>query len=133
MKTRKIVVGVDGSAGSDAALEWAMHEAEAWGAELIAVHVVQPIVPSGSATAADDIPLEGGDRCWSCVRSRVVEEFCRVLKTSESTIGSSPSRATIRRWRSFVWPMMKTRVFWWSGMDCTVRGRRSSWGVSPTR
>jgi nucleotide-binding universal stress UspA family protein len=43
MNMRKIVVGVNGSAASDAALEWAIKEATPSGAEIIAVHVLKPI------------------------------------------------------------------------------------------
>jgi len=45
VSTQKIVVGVNGSAASDAALEWATQEAESRGAEIIAVHVLKPIGP----------------------------------------------------------------------------------------
>jgi len=45
MNAKKIVVGVDGSPGSDAALAWAIDEAAALGAELIAIHVATPIAP----------------------------------------------------------------------------------------
>ena len=37
MNTQKIVVGVNGSAASDAALEWVIEEAASRGAEIIAV------------------------------------------------------------------------------------------------
>jgi nucleotide-binding universal stress UspA family protein len=37
-----IVVGVDGSAGSDAALRWALDEARLRGSSLRVVHVYQP-------------------------------------------------------------------------------------------
>jgi nucleotide-binding universal stress UspA family protein len=39
---RRIVVGVDGSPGSDAALRWALEHAAAFGAELVAVHCWTP-------------------------------------------------------------------------------------------
>ena len=45
---RRIVVGVDGSPGSDAALRWAADHAPAFGAGLVAVHCWTP-------------PLTGGD------------------------------------------------------------------------
>ena len=55
--TRKIVVGVDGSVGSQRALEWAAREAVLRGAELVAVHAWHfppaayvPYVPSASIT-----------------------------------------------------------------------------------
>jgi nucleotide-binding universal stress UspA family protein len=45
-----IVVGVDGSAGSDAALRWALTEARLRGSEVRAVHVYQP--PHGALAEA---------------------------------------------------------------------------------
>jgi nucleotide-binding universal stress UspA family protein len=39
---QRVVVGIDGSAGSAAALRWAARLARAAGAEVIAVHVVEP-------------------------------------------------------------------------------------------
>jgi nucleotide-binding universal stress UspA family protein len=45
VNAKKIVVGVDGSPGSDAALAWAIDEAVALGAEVIAIHVVTPDLP----------------------------------------------------------------------------------------
>ena len=48
MRTERIVVGVDGSPGSDAALEWAISEAGSAGAEIVAVHVVEPIIASAA-------------------------------------------------------------------------------------
>ncbi len=43
MNEQKIVVGVNGSAASDAALEWAIQEAAPRGAEIIAVHVLKSV------------------------------------------------------------------------------------------
>ena len=40
-----VVVGVDGSPGSKAALQWAVDHAHASGARLIAVNVFEPVVP----------------------------------------------------------------------------------------
>jgi nucleotide-binding universal stress UspA family protein len=56
MRTERIVVGVDGSLGSDAALEWAISEAGTDGAEIIAVHVVEPISAPTAVTTSPAIP-----------------------------------------------------------------------------
>lgn len=40
-----VVVGVDGSPGSKAALQWAVDHAHASGARLVAVNVFEPVVP----------------------------------------------------------------------------------------
>jgi nucleotide-binding universal stress UspA family protein len=57
MRTERIVVGVDGSPGSDAALEWAINAAVSAGAEIIAVHVVEPIGAPSPITTPLAIPL----------------------------------------------------------------------------
>jgi nucleotide-binding universal stress UspA family protein len=57
MRTERIVVGVDGSSGSDAALEWAINAAGSAGAEIVAVHVVEPISRPAPSTTPLAIPL----------------------------------------------------------------------------
>jgi nucleotide-binding universal stress UspA family protein len=42
MTTREIIVGVDGSAESDAALRWAAHEGQRHGANVIVLHAYEP-------------------------------------------------------------------------------------------
>jgi nucleotide-binding universal stress UspA family protein len=56
MRTERIVVGVDGSSGSDAALEWAINAAGSAGAEIIAVQVVESIGGPAPVTAPLAIP-----------------------------------------------------------------------------
>ena len=55
MKNREIVVGVDGSEHSKAALRWAVQEAEVRGADVRAVHAwqVYPALYPGTITARD--------------------------------------------------------------------------------
>ena len=54
----KIVVGVDGSAGSQAALEFACKEAELHGGELVVVHAWEfPYLEVGAASAANAFDL----------------------------------------------------------------------------
>jgi universal stress protein A len=57
MDAKKIVVGVDGSPGSDDALAWAIDKATALGAEVIAVHVLTPTRPAASAAIGNYVPL----------------------------------------------------------------------------
>jgi nucleotide-binding universal stress UspA family protein len=57
MRTERIVVGVDGSPGSDAALEWAINEAGSAGAEIIAVYAVEPISAPAPITTPLATPL----------------------------------------------------------------------------
>lgn len=55
MAGQRIVVGVDGSEGAHAAVEWCARHAGALEAEVIAVHAIDPVIsvvpPSGFATA----------------------------------------------------------------------------------
>ncbi|MGA8667097.1 MAG: universal stress protein [Candidatus Dormiibacterota bacterium] len=74
VSTQKIVVGVNGSAASDAALEWAIQEAESRGAEIIAVHVLKPIGAPGGTTVRD-VRLREFDYLGDDVRSHVKKEL----------------------------------------------------------
>ena len=79
MNTRTIVVGVDASRASEAALEWAIHEADSSGAEIVAVHVVRPVVPPALAMTVADTPRVESQRWWSDLHMRVEGEYCRLL------------------------------------------------------
>jgi nucleotide-binding universal stress UspA family protein len=74
MNTQKIVVGVNGSAASDAALEWAIQEAESRGAEIIAVHVLKPVGTPGGTTVMD-VRLREFEYLGDDVRSHVKKEL----------------------------------------------------------
>lgn len=79
MNTRTIVVGVDASRASEAALEWAIHEAASSGAEIVAVHVVRPVVPPALAMTVADTPRVESQRWWSDLHARVEADYCRLL------------------------------------------------------
>lgn len=74
MSTQKIVVGVNGSAASDAALEWAIQEAESRGAEIIAVHVLKLIGTPGGTTVRD-VRLRELDYLGDDMRAHVKKEL----------------------------------------------------------
>jgi nucleotide-binding universal stress UspA family protein len=60
----RVVVGVDGSSGSAAALRWAMDEAALWGTPLTVVHswyTPYPVEPWGVVVTPDDRELFIGD------------------------------------------------------------------------
>ncbi|WP_149259375.1 universal stress protein [Actinomadura sp. K4S16] len=57
-----IVVGVDGSGPSKAALRWAVRQAESTGAELRPVQVWRPPPPYGMPVDYSDVDLEGQAR-----------------------------------------------------------------------
>ncbi|MGA7986767.1 MAG: universal stress protein [Candidatus Dormiibacterota bacterium] len=80
MKPRKIVVGVDGSSGSAAALEWAIDIAGLGAAEIIAVHVADPTAhPAPGAVGAS---LPSSSRVPRDARSTVAPAHYASLKAS---------------------------------------------------
>jgi nucleotide-binding universal stress UspA family protein len=82
MSAKKIVVGVNGSAASNAALEWAVQEAVSNGAELIAVHVLRPIAGHAPVTSVADVRLREFDYLGAHTRSRVKSELFGPLTMS---------------------------------------------------
>lgn len=73
MNTQKIVVGVNGSAASDAALRWAIQEAASRGAEIIAVHVLKPAGDHGATVR--DVRLREFSYLRADMRSHLKEEL----------------------------------------------------------
>jgi nucleotide-binding universal stress UspA family protein len=55
----KIVVGIDGSDASKAALRWAVEDARARGAEVVALHAYEVPVPTLDAAPATPVDLPG--------------------------------------------------------------------------
>jgi|HubBroStandDraft_6_1064221.scaffolds.fasta_scaffold151425_2 nucleotide-binding universal stress UspA family protein len=82
MDAKKIVVGVDGSPGSDAALAWAIDEAAALGAEIIAIHVLAPIRPPAPAAIGNYVPLAQFQISGFDVIPRIPEPSLAPLKLS---------------------------------------------------
>lgn len=82
VSTQKIVVGVSGSAASDAALEWAIQEAASRGAEIIAVHVLKPMGAAGGTTVRD-VRLREFDYLGDDVRSHVKKELFGPLTSKD--------------------------------------------------
>lgn len=80
MNAKKIVVGVDGSTASNAALNWAVREAVPQGAEIIAVHVLKPI--GGHAPATSVSRLREFAYLGAHLRSRAESELFGPLTTS---------------------------------------------------
>ncbi|MFZ0130707.1 MAG: universal stress protein [Candidatus Dormiibacterota bacterium] len=84
MNTQTIVVGVNGSAASDAALEWAIKEAAPRGAEIIAVHVLKPLGAYGGTTVRD-VRLREFDYLGDDIRSNVKKELFGPLTRTDIT------------------------------------------------
>jgi nucleotide-binding universal stress UspA family protein len=74
---KRIVVGVDGSAGSQAALAWAVEEARLHGATLVAVHAWQP--PAVYGTGFAPVPVVPPDGAYEDAARELLEgELARV-------------------------------------------------------
>lgn len=69
---QRILVGVDGSAGSNAALAWALDEARAHAATLVVVHAWQPPVVYGSGFAP--APVVPPDTAYEDAARAVLDE-----------------------------------------------------------
>lgn len=75
---KRIVVGVDGSAGSQAGLAWAAEEAQLHGATLVAVHAWQP--PAVYGTGFAPVPVVPPDGAYEEAASELLEtELTRVI------------------------------------------------------
>jgi nucleotide-binding universal stress UspA family protein len=87
-----IVVGVDGSQGSDAALRWALDEARLRGSKLRAIHVFDPpqVALSDTAVGAAGIPapvvLSGEDH--ERTRAAVEEQSRAVIDSALQRVGA---------------------------------------------
>jgi nucleotide-binding universal stress UspA family protein len=82
MNAKKIVVGVNGSAASNAALDWAIQDAAPKGAEIIAVHVLRPMCGQAPATSVAEVRLREFDYLGVDTRSRVKTELFGPLTRS---------------------------------------------------
>jgi nucleotide-binding universal stress UspA family protein len=78
MLPKKILVGLDGSAGSGRALSWAIELAKAVKAEIVAAHVVELLTPS--ALGLGLAPIELPDNWVDDLRHRFEDEWTAPLK-----------------------------------------------------
>jgi len=78
MLPKKIMVGLDGSAGSARALAWAIELAKALQAEIVAVHVVELLTPSALGVGLAPIALP--DDWVDDLRRRFENEWTAPLK-----------------------------------------------------
>jgi nucleotide-binding universal stress UspA family protein len=87
-RIERILVGLDGSAGSAAALEWAIGLAQALGAEVVAVHAFEMPYPvlapaAGGASLGVGAEVESAERSLrDAVRETFRTEWCGPLVRS---------------------------------------------------
>src|SRR5579863_2969503 len=82
MNLKKIVVGVKGSVASNAALAWAVQEAESSGAEIVAVHVLKPTRGNDIGPTVTEVRLQEFGYLSGRIRSRVARELFGPLAAS---------------------------------------------------
>jgi nucleotide-binding universal stress UspA family protein len=82
MNPKKIVVGVNGSAASNPALDWAIREAERDDAEIIAVHALRPFGGNAPALSVADVRLREFAYLGVATQLRVKRELLGPLTTS---------------------------------------------------
>lgn len=105
MSVSRIVVGVDGSAGSDAALRWAVAEAELRRSRLRVVHAYHaqpaPLMEVGlgapAGIAAPATLAEGGEQVRQRPRSTLARSS--TARCAERATPSAGSRSNGLRWR----------------------------------
>lgn len=74
---QRIVVGLDGSEHSSAALAWAVRMAKGMGSEVIAVHAVQPVMYWDGSYAP---PIEFDQQWRTALTNQFEDEWCRPLR-----------------------------------------------------
>ena len=95
MATYRIVVGVDGSEGSDAALDWALHEADLCAGTIRLVHgwafVASTMDPSGIALAECE---KAGEQILRDAAAYAAKAYPKVAVTTDLR-ATSPAEALI--------------------------------------
>ncbi|MBV8182208.1 MAG: universal stress protein [Mycobacterium sp.] len=86
-----IVVGVDGSTGSDAAIQWAADEATLRAAPIILVHVVAPLVVAWPVGR-----IQGNITQWMYDQSSAVRRPGRCGDRRRTIVGRALRRAALQ-------------------------------------
>jgi nucleotide-binding universal stress UspA family protein len=73
----KIVVGVDGSEPSNRAIEWCANHAGALGAEVVAVHAIDP--PVYVPVVRSDVPMRVSPEYRAELSEHITNEWCAPL------------------------------------------------------
>jgi nucleotide-binding universal stress UspA family protein len=126
-----IVVGVDGSAGSDAALRWAVAEARLRGSKLRVVHVYQPpqlpLTEAGiGAPAGMGVPVlaESGDE----LRQAAEAEATRLIEEAQGRTGSDSLHGLEIERAVLAGPTAQTLIESAQGSELLVVGSRGRGG-----
>jgi nucleotide-binding universal stress UspA family protein len=79
-RIKRIVVGVDGSAHADAALQWAARMAKGMGSEVIAVFAIAPPVYFDMGNAAPTIPVQYDEEWRAEMKQEFEKTWCEPLR-----------------------------------------------------
>jgi len=76
----RIVVGVDGSEHSEAAIKWAVRMAKGMGSEVVAVFVVAPPVYFDGGFLAPVVPPQFDEEWRAGIKNQLEEVWCKSLR-----------------------------------------------------
>ncbi|HEY8840180.1 MAG TPA: universal stress protein [Candidatus Dormibacteraeota bacterium] len=76
----RIVVGVDGSEHSEAAIKWAVRMAKGMGSEVVAVFVVAPPVYFDGGFLAPVVPPQFDEEWRASIKNQLEEVWCKSLR-----------------------------------------------------
>ena len=77
---KRIVVGVDGSEHSNAALRWAVEMAKGMGSEVIAVFAISPPVFFDTGMFAPGVPVQYDDKWRAEMKQEFEQVWCKPLR-----------------------------------------------------
>jgi nucleotide-binding universal stress UspA family protein len=82
---KRIVVGVDGSAHADAALQWAVRMAKGMGSEVIAVFAIAPPVYFDTGYSAPTMPVQYDEEWRAEMKQDFENTWCKLLRDAQVT------------------------------------------------
>lgn len=118
----RIVVGVDGSTQSAAAIDWAIAMAKGMGSEVVAVFAVTPPLTFDAGYGTPVVPIQYDEQWRADIQKEFEEEWCKPLKEAGVRY-----RAVVEDGRAAT---VIGRVADATGADVIVVGRRGRGGVA---